>query len=115
MKKHSVVIMPDTQKTLRQMGEQIKLARLRRKLPADVVAERAGISRSTLWNIENGSPSVAIGAYAVVLHALNNMDRDLLLIAKDDALGRKLQDLELMTGKRAPKRRLGKRSEKNGI
>lgn len=96
--------MPDTQKILEQMGEQIKLARLRRKLSAELIAERAGISRATLWAIEKGSPSVAMGMYAAVLHALNGMDRDLALIAKDDEFGRKLQDLELVTRKRAPRR-----------
>lgn len=103
MSKKSVVIMPQTKEILEQMGEQIKLARLRRRLSAELVAERAGISRATLWSVEKGSPSVAMGIYAAVLHALHNMDRDLLLIAKDDALGRKLQDLELVTRKRAPK------------
>lgn len=91
--------MPETQKVLEQMGDQIKLARLRRKLSAELVAERAGISRSTLWNVERGSSSVAIGSYAAVLHALGNMETDLLLVAKDDLLGRKLQDLAL-TNKR---------------
>ena len=105
MKRHSVVVMPSTQKVLQQMGEQIKLARLRRQLSAELVAERAGISRATLWNIERGSSSVAIGAYASALHALGGMDRDLLLVAKDDELGRKLQDLELLPKKRAPKRK----------
>lgn len=99
MAKKTVVIMPKTLAVLEQMGEQIKLARLRRKLPAELVAERAGISRATLWSIEKGSPSVAIGMYAAVLHALNNMDRDLLLIAKDDEFGRKLQDIELLSKK----------------
>ena len=88
---------------LQQMGEQIKLARLRRQLSAELIAERAGISRATLWNIEKGSPSVSIGAYAAVLHALGGMDRDLLMVAKDDELGRKLQDLDLLPKKRAPK------------
>lgn len=105
MKKKSVVLMPKTLEILKTMGEQIKLARLRRRLPADLVAERAGISRATLWSIEKGAPSVSIGMYAAVLHSLNNMDSDLLKIAKDDELGRKLQDLELLTPKRAPKRR----------
>lgn len=95
--------MPGTEKILTQMGEQIKLARLRRQIPADLVAERAGISRATLWSVEKGSPTVAMGTYAAVLHALNGLDRDLLLIAKDDELGRKLQDLNLLTRKRAPK------------
>ena len=93
--------MPQTQHILETMGEQIKLARLRRDLSAELVAERAGISRSTLWQVEKGSPSVAMGIYAAVLHALNNMDKDLLLIAKDDVLGRTMQDLNLKTRKRA--------------
>lgn len=97
--KKTVTIMPKTIAVLEQMGEQIKLARLRRKLPAELVAERAGISRATLWSIEKGSPSVAIGMYAAVLNALNNMDKDLLLIAKDDEFGRKLQDIELLSRK----------------
>jgi hypothetical protein len=54
--------------------------------------------------VEKGSPSVSIGIYASVLHALNNLDRDLLLIAKDDELGRTLQDLKLTTRKRASKK-----------
>lgn len=104
MNRRSVVIMPKTKEIMEQMGEQIRLARLRRKLSAQLVAERAGISRQTLSFIEKGSPSVSMGAYAAVLHALNNMDTDLLLIAKDDELGRKLQDLGLQPRKRAPKR-----------
>ena len=87
MNKRTTVILPQTQRMLNQMGEQIRLARLRRCLTAELVAERAGISRMTLSNVEKGSPSVAIGSYAAVLHALNGMDRDLLLVAKDDELG----------------------------
>ena len=104
MSKKAIVILPQTQEILIQMGEQIRLARLRRHLSAELVAERAGISRMTLSNIEKGSPSVAIGSYAAVLHALNGMDKDLLLVARDDELGRKLQDLELPTRRRAPKK-----------
>ena len=95
MEKRNIVLLPKTMEILSQMGEQIKMARLRRKLSAELVAERAGVSRTTLWSVEKGSPSVAIGAYAAILHALNNMDNDLLLVAKDDELGRKLQDLSL--------------------
>ena len=102
MNSKNTVVMPETQKILEEMGEQIKLARLRRKLSANLVAERAGISRSTLWNVERGSSSVAIGSYAAVLHALGKMESDLLFVAKDDVLGRKLQDLDLVNknGKR---------------
>ena len=104
MDKRTTVLLPKTQKILSQMGEQIRLARLRRQLSEELVAERAGISRVTLSKIEQGAPSVAIGSYAAVLHALNNMDTDLLLIAKDDKLGRKLQDLALPARRRAPKK-----------
>jgi transcriptional regulator with XRE-family HTH domain len=103
MSKKTVVIMPDTQEILEQMGEQIKLARLRRNLSTDLIAERAGISRATLWAVEKGTPTVSMGTYAAVLHALGGMDRDLVLIAKDDELGRKLQDLKLPTRQRAKK------------
>ena len=102
--KKPAIIMPKTREILEQMGEQIKLARLRRKLSSQLVAERAGISRQTLNAIENGSSTVSIGSYAAVLHALNNLDTDLLLIAKEDEFGRKLQDLDLPTRKRAPKK-----------
>lgn len=104
MNKRSITVSPKTAEILEQMGEQIKLARLRRRLSAELVAERAGISRATLWNVEKGSPSVAIGIYASVLHSLGNMDKDFLLVAKDDELGRTLQDLELPVRRRAPKK-----------
>ena len=104
MSRKGATVLPQTQKMLTQMGEQIKLARLRRRLSAELVAERAGISRATLWNVEKGSPSVAIGIYAAVLHALGNMDSDFLLVAKDDEFGRTLQDLELPVRRRAPKK-----------
>lgn len=104
MKKAVYNILPETEKILKTMGEQIKLARLRRSLAAGLVAERAGISRASLWKVEKGDPSVAMGIYAVVLHALNNLDKDLLLVAKDDALGRQLQDLNLITRKKICRR-----------
>ena len=104
MNKRGVMVSPKTAEILEHMGEQIKLARLRRRLSAELVAERAGISRATLWNVEKGSPSVAIGIYAAVLHALGNMDSDFLLVAKDDEFGRTLQDLELPVRRRAPKK-----------
>lgn len=104
MTKPSYTLLPATEDILKTMGEQIKLARLRRNLPVELVAERAGISRTSLWNVERGNPSVAIGIYAAVLHALNNMDQDLLFVAKDDAMGRQMQDLNLITRKRASRR-----------
>ena len=104
MKKAAYNILPGTEEILKTMGEQIKLARLRRSLSAELVSERAGISRASLRKVEKGDPSVAMGIYAAVLHALNNLDKDLLLVAKDDELGRQIQDLNLIIRKRAPRR-----------
>ena len=101
MSKRTVIVMPETQRTLEIMGKQIKMARLRRNLAAELVAERAGISRATLWAVEKGTPTVSIGTYAAVLHALGGMDKDFELIAKDDVFGRKLQDLNIQTRGRA--------------
>ena len=66
--------------------------------------------RSTLWKAEAGHPAVAMGIYDAVLHALNNMGKDLLLVAKDDVMGRRMQDLELLTRKRASGKRAGGRN-----
>ena len=104
MGRKAIVILPQIQNKLSQMGEQIKLARLRRHLSSELVAERAGVSRATVSAIEKGNASVSFGAYAAVRHALGGLEKDLLLIAKDDELGRKLQDLELTNRQRAPKR-----------
>lgn len=106
MPKKTILLLPETVRYLEQMGSQIKLARLRRNLTAELVAERASISRATLSAIEKGSSSVSIGHYAAALHALNYMDKDLLLIAKDDMLGRTIQDLGLTTKKRIRKKKV---------
>ena len=70
------------------------------------VAERAGISRTTLTKIEKGDSAVVMGKYVQVLFVLN-LEKDLLAVAKDDVLGRKLQDIGLVTNLRAPKRTKG--------
>ena len=69
-----------------------------------VIAERAGISRATLWAVEKGAATVAIGTYAAVLHALGGMDKDLALVAQDDEFGRRIQDMNLVTPKRAKRK-----------
>lgn len=102
MSTRKVILLPKMEKALAQVGENIKLARLRRKLSAEQVAERANISRPTLWNIEKGAGSVAMAAYAQVLFVLG-LEKDLLKLAGDDPLGRKLQDAELIVKERAPK------------
>lgn len=96
-------LLPKHERLLHELGENIRLARLRRDLSSEQIAERAGIARNTLIKIERGDEGVAIGMYLRVLIALGLQD-DLLLVAKDDILGRKLQDLQLSIPKRATKR-----------
>ena len=96
-------ILPKNKKILIELGDNIKLARLRRKLSSEQVSERAGISRPTLSSIESGKSTVSIGAYLGVLLVLG-LEKDLLQVAKDDILGRKLQDAKLRVNVRAPKK-----------
>ena len=103
MKSKNNILLPKGQKILAKMGENIKLARLRRKLSAQQISDRAGISRATLWNIERGKESVSMGAYFQVLSVLG-LEKDFLKVASDDVLGQKLQDLNLVHKKRAPKK-----------
>lgn len=88
---------------LRVVGEQIRLARLRRNLSIGQVAERATCSALTISRVERGAPTVAMGIYVRVLYALQ-LDDDILLIAKEDSLGRALQDLSLKSRERASKK-----------
>lgn len=96
-------LLPKHERMLLLLGENLHLARLRRDLSSEQVAERAGISRNTLFKIERGDEGVAIGMYFRVLIVLGLQD-DLLLIARDDVLGRKLQDAGLATPRRSTKR-----------
>ena len=89
------ILFPKHQKVLEQLGENVKLARKRRKLTATQVAERAGIARNTLYLLEKGTPSVSMGALFNVLRVLG-LHEDFLKLASDDELGRKLQDLNLL-------------------
>jgi len=95
MNKKKQVIFPKYNQLLEQTGENIKLARKRRKLTTTQVSERAGIARSTLYLIEKGDASVAFGAYFNVLRVLG-LQEDILKLAADDDFGRKLQDLDLL-------------------
>ena len=95
MNKKKQILFPKHKDILKQVGENIKLARKRRKLTTEQVAERANIVRSTLYLIETGNPSVTIGAYFNVLRVLGLQD-DFLKLAADDEFGRKLQDLDLL-------------------
>ena len=98
------IILPQNRRILEGLGENIKLARLRRKLSAEQVSERAGIGRMTLYKIEKGSPVVAMGNYLQVLFILG-LEKDMEQVGSDDPLGRKLQDAGLVTRKRAPKKK----------
>lgn len=102
--KKSVMASPMAKRQLAKLGDNIKMARLRRNLSLRAVAQRAGISLNTVVSIENGASGVSIGAIANVLHCLN-LAEDISLIAKDDVLGRKLQDLAIEPKKRAPKKK----------
>lgn len=98
-----ITILPKLEDILIRFGENIKLARLRRKLSAEQVSQRAGITRTTLRKIENGSPTVSMAGYIQVLFVLG-LENDLLEVANDDELGRKLQDTKLILKKRSPKK-----------
>jgi len=103
MNTRNTILLPKTAKLLVELGENIKLARLRRKLSAEQVAKRANIGRTTLWAIEKGSPTVAIGFYVQVLFVMG-LENELLKVAGDDPLGRRLQDAKLLVKVRAPKK-----------
>ncbi len=96
-------LLPSQQRTLKAFGENIKYARLRRDLSSEQISERAGISRNTLIKIEKGEAGVALGYYFRVLAVLG-LDKDLLLVAADDELGRRLQDAKLTVKERASKK-----------
>ncbi|MDO5130421.1 MAG: helix-turn-helix transcriptional regulator [Prevotellaceae bacterium] len=88
---------------MKVVGEQIRLARLRRDLSIAQVAERATCSPVTISRVEKGAPTVAIGIYLRVLYALQ-LDDDILLLAQKDEIGRGLQDLRLKQRERASKK-----------
>ncbi|MCB1228483.1 MAG: helix-turn-helix transcriptional regulator [Verrucomicrobiales bacterium] len=104
MGRSSTLLLPKHSRLLAGVGENLRLARLRRKLSARQVAERAGISRSTLSKVENGDPSTAMGNLLQVLVVLG-LEQDFGTLAQDDPLGRKLQDARLTEKRsRAPRR-----------
>ena len=106
MSKTTPVLFPKSAALLKHLGENLRLARLRRNVTAKLEAERAGLSIATLTKIEQGSPSVSMGSYIQVLVSLS-LGQDILKVAADDELGRQLQDLGLPVRARASKRRPG--------
>jgi transcriptional regulator with XRE-family HTH domain len=103
MGREHILPLPKHQRLLAGVGENLRLARLRRRLSAAMVAERAGISRSTLRALESGSTGCSLGAFLQVLVVLG-LDEDLAAVARDDEFGRRLQDAGLTESRqRAPK------------
>lgn len=96
-------LLPKLSRLLKQVGTNLRHARLRRRYTAETVAERAGVTRKTLSRVERGDPAVAFGIYVRVLQALGLVD-DLGALARDDPLGNRLQDLKLTTPKRVRRR-----------
>lgn len=95
IQRRKAVVFPSNQKSLKQLGENIRLACRRRKYTQSLIAERTGLSRLTIRKIEQGDPGVSIGHYVMVLGVLGLVG-DLEQVARDDELGRKLQDLALL-------------------
>ncbi|WP_231878243.1 MULTISPECIES: helix-turn-helix domain-containing protein [unclassified Oleiphilus] len=93
--KRKAVVFPKNRRVLALLGENIKLACKRRKYSQSLVSERTGLSRLTIRKIERGDPTVSIGHYVAVLGVIGLVD-DLAQVARDDELGRKLQDIQLL-------------------
>ena len=104
MSRAPVVLFPKVAARLKILGENLRLARLRRRISSLQLAERAGISRPTLSKLEKGDPGVSLAVLTNVLFCLG-LDGELESLALDDVLGRKLMDAELSLRKRAPRQR----------
>ena len=94
MRPRKTLLMPKARKSLEILGQNLKLARIRRRISAAMMCERACVSHATLTAIEQGKPSVSMAGYMSVLFCLN-MHTDMEKAASDDVLGRELQDLQL--------------------
>ena len=110
MAKKTAPLLPSTDALLRQFGDRLRVARLRRRLPAKQVAERAGMVPMTLRSLERGGSGVTMGAYLAVMQVLG-IEKDLDLLGKADPLGRELQDAQLPPARaeaapRAPARKV---------
>jgi len=102
-KPSKTILLPKQEMILHTLGEQIKLARLRRNLSVEQLAERAGIAHTTVIRLEHGDGGTAVSTLAKTLFALG-LEQDILLIAKDDLMGYRIQDAGLLVKKRARRR-----------
>lgn len=98
MTKASLPLLPAERRRIEALGSRLRLARLRRRLGTELFAERVGISRETLRRLEQGDSTIAMGTFLRALRVLG-LDADIDVLARDDVLGRKLQDLGLEPGK----------------
>ncbi|MGV8887153.1 MAG: helix-turn-helix domain-containing protein [Pseudomonas sp.] len=101
MARKTAPLLPRIARLLTDLGERLKLARLRRRLTAKQVAERAGMSVMTLRSLESGGAGVTIGAYLSVMHVLG-LEQDLNKVGESDEMGHRLQDAQLSRA-RSPK------------
>jgi transcriptional regulator with XRE-family HTH domain len=95
MPRKTAPLLPATSELLRQFGERLRVARLRRRLSAKQVAERAGMNPMTLRSLERGGAGVTIGAYLAVMQVLG-IEKELDHLAQADPIGRSLQDARLI-------------------
>lgn len=94
MAKKTAALLPSTDELLRRFGDRLRLVRLRRRLSAKQVAERAGMAPMTLRSLERGGSGVTMGAYLAVMQVLG-IEKDLDLLGDADPVGRELQDARL--------------------
>jgi len=92
--KRQNVLYPKAARALKTLGENLRLARRRRKITAGMMAERANMSLMTLRSVERGLPTVAMCNYMAVIACLGFQD-DVAAVAANDILGRDLQDAAL--------------------
>lgn len=110
-KSNSKIPIP-VRRAVRKLGKDIRDARLRRRIPTELLAERASISRMTLYNVENGDTNVSMGTYATIMFVLGMIDRiSNLADANEDALGRQLEEERLPKRIRLPRKKKAPPSE----
>jgi transcriptional regulator with XRE-family HTH domain len=83
---------------LKKLGGDLKDARRRRRIKAELMAERLGVTRSTLDRMEKGEPSVGIGTYLTAIYSLDpdKLTEFVNLFSREkDVLGQAISDREL--------------------